>query len=63
MWNMVKVKIFFCFRWYKNKKVQKVVQDSKIMSRVRRTKIKLKDFKLSEEDEKEPGKLVIDISL
>lgn len=32
-------------RWYRNKKVQKVVKDSKIMSKVR-TKIKLKEFKL-----------------
>lgn len=32
-------------RWYQNKKVQKVVKDSKMMSRVR-TQIKLKEFKL-----------------
>eukprot|EP00095_Tigriopus_kingsejongensis_P009127 maker-scaffold595_size129005-snap-gene-0.19 protein:Tk09127 transcript:maker-scaffold595_size129005-snap-gene-0.19-mRNA-1 annotation:"glutamic acid-rich protein" len=32
-------------RWYQNKKVQKVVKDSKMMSKVR-TQIKLKEFKL-----------------
>ncbi|XP_059092229.1 trichohyalin-like [Tigriopus californicus] len=43
-------------RWYQNKKVQKVVKDSKMMSRVR-TQIKLKDFKLPPptEDQEEDG--------
>ncbi len=35
-------------RWFQNKKVQKVVKDSKMMSKVR-TKIKLKEFKLGGE--------------